>query len=353
MSKIHWITTKDPSWLSQWDELQINHESGMFTQTSTWLSSYQAYGFDFELLLGLDEKEQILCGFGNLIVKAGPFKIYNCPWGPWTLDTELYELACEAFFSRAKEIGAFACQINPSFFDSSAPLLNVLSSKGFQTGNLLNKIYSPVHFNILSLPEAKGVELESQLLKSFSENAKRNVKSGLKNGIEMKPVETAAEVRLAYSCFEQNAQREGYKIRDWQDLEYSLTTSVLNGNALIFLAKHEESIVGAIWVAKGGRMLSYIMGGVERTEKDLKVGHLLQWTCILKAAELGYSKYNISVGGSDGVVRFKSSFYPQEMNSVGPKYFVISPLKHSIFKSGYSFLEKNKKLAVKILKLIR
>lgn len=353
MSKISWIITKDPIWLAKWDELQINHESGMFTQTSTWLSSYQAYGFDFELLLGLDEFDQIMIGFGNLIVKAGPFKIYNCPWGPWMNNPDLNELACEAFLNRSKEVGAFACQINPPFFDTSVSFLNVLASKGFQNGNLLNKIYSPEHFNIITLPEANGAELESQLLKSFSENAKRNIKSGLKNALEMKPAETAAEVRLAYSCFEQNAEREGYKIRAWEDLEYSLNTSVLNGNALIFLAKNEESIVGAIWVAKGGRMLSYIMGGVERTQKDLKVGHLLQWICILKAAELGYKSYNISVGGSEGVVRFKSSFYPQEMNSVGPKYFIISHLKHSLFKTGYSFLEKNKKLAVKILKFIR
>lgn len=353
MSKIHWITTKDPIWLAKWDEIQINHELGMFTQTSTWLNSYQAYGFDFELLLGLDEKEQILIGFGSLIVKAGPFKIYNCPWGPWRLNPDLDESALEVFLNRSKEIGAFASQINPCFFDPSAPFLEVLASKGFQNGNLLNKIYSPEHFNIITLPEVSGVESEIQLLKSFSENAKRNIKSGLKNAIEMKLAETAAEVRLAYSCFEQNAKREGYKIREWEDLEDSLTASVLNGNALIFLAKHEENIVGAIWVAKGGKMLSYIMGGVERTPKDLKVGHLLQWTCILKAAELGYSRYNISVGGSEGVVRFKSSFYPHEENSAGPKYFVISPLKHSLFKSGYSFLEKNKKLAVKILKIIR
>lgn len=353
MSKIHWITTKDPLWLALWDELQITHETGMFTQTSTWLSSYQAYGFDFELLLGLDEFDKVKIGFGNLIIKAGPFKIYNCPWGPYISNPEQSELAIQAFLNRSKEIGAFACQINPSFYDSSSPFLDVLESKGFQNGNLLNKIYSPEHFNIITLPKANEDEIESQLLKSFSENAKRNIKSGLKNSIEMKPAKTEAEVRLAYNCFEQNAAREGYKIRDWEDLEYSLTTSILNGNSLIFLAKHEDSIVGAIWVAKGGRMLSYIMGGVERTEKDLKIGHLLQWTCILKAVELGYTKYNISVGGSEGVVRFKSSFHPLEINSVGPKYFVISPFKHSLFKSAYSLLEKNKKLAVKILKLIR
>lgn len=353
MSEIQWLVTKDPAWLAKWDELQINQESGMFTQTSTWLNSYEAYGFDFELLLGLDEKDEILTGFGSLIVKAGPFKIYNCPWGPWSKTNDLFDLATDAFLRRAKEIGAFACQLNPSIYDDSGSTLHSLQSKGFKKGNLLNKIYSPIHFNLIHLPQGSSVELEPQLLKGFSENARRNIKSGLKNEVEMKPAQTPEEVRLAYSCFEQNAAREGYKIRDWNDLGPSLTASVLNGNALVFLARHEAKTVGAIWVAKGGRMLSYIMGGVERTEKDLKVGHLLQWRCIQKAAELGYSRYNISVGGSDGVVRFKSSFYPQEVSGVGPSYLVLSPVKYQLFKSGYSFLEKNKKLAVKILKLIR
>lgn len=353
MSKINWITTKDPIWLDKWDKLQISREEGMFTQTSTWLGSYQAYGFDFELLLGIEGSEEIVAGFGCLIVKAGPFRIYNCPWGPLLKNRANFDLAIEAFFTRAKEIRAFACQINPSEFNPTDPSIVLLKERGFRPGNLLNKIYSPIHLNVIQIPDSASPELENQLLKSFSENAKRNIKSALKNQIEMVPVTTPEDVRLAYSCFEENAAREGYKIRDWEDLGSSLIDSVLKGNALVYLAKHQGANVGAIWVAKGGRMLSYIMGGVERTQKDLKVGHLLQWTCILKAAELGYHKYNISVGGSEGVVRFKSSFYPQELGSVGPYFFVLSDVKYSIFRRGYSFLEKNKKLAVKILKLIR
>ena len=353
MSEINWIVTKDSAWISKWDELQINREEGMFTQTSTWLSSYQAYGFDFDLLLGLGDSGEILAGFGCLIVKAGPFRIYNCPWGPWLKSADLFDTAIDAFIDRAKKIGALACQVNPALLKAEESPVSTLEGRGFESGNLLSKIYSPMHFNIIQLADSESPELESRLLKSFSENAKRNIKSGLKNELEMKPAETPEEVRQAYTCFEQNAAREGYKIRDWADLGPSLTDSVLKGNALIFLAKHLGETVGAIWVAKGGRMLSYIMGGVERSQKDLKVGHIMQWTCILKAAQLGYSRYNISVGGSEGVERFKGSFYPERVDSIGPSYYILSPLRYSVFKTAYSFLEKNKKLAVKILKLIR
>ncbi|WP_111672155.1 lipid II:glycine glycyltransferase FemX [Algoriphagus litoralis] len=353
MSKIKWIVTKDPNWLDKWDTLQLSHESGMFTQTSTWLSSYQPYGFDFELLLGVNSDNVIEVGFGNLIVKAGPFKIYNCPWGPWHLKADLLDEALKAFVNRASEIGAFACQVNPAFLTESNPFAANLNSSGFQKGDLLNKIYSPVHFNIISIPACESSELEAKLLKSFSENAKRNIKSGLKNGVEMIQANSPEEVKLAYTCFEQNAEREGYQIRDFVDVGPALTASVMKGNAIIFLAKHEGEIVGAIWVAKGGRMLSYIMGGVERAQKDLKVGHLLQWTCILEAAKLGYSQYNISVGGSDGVVRFKSSFYPQQVSSAGPYSLPLSKWKYASFKLAYPFLEKNKKTVAKFLKLLR
>ncbi|WP_166637274.1 lipid II:glycine glycyltransferase FemX [Algoriphagus boseongensis] len=353
MTNNTWITTTEDFWLDKWDSIQKENVSGMFTQTSSWLKSYMAYGFDFELLLKVNPEGEILAGLGNLIVKAGPFRSYICPWGPFLKEVNDFEEALDQFLSRARELKSFLAQLNPGVFDLNSNWKKSLEGFKFQEGDILKKIYAPQHFNLIQLPEQSEQEYEKILLKSFSENAKRNIKTGLKNNLILHRVKTKEELKNAYQCFESNAAREGYPIRAWEDVEESLEDAVQKENSILFYAEIEGQIIGSIWAAKGGKMLSYIMGGVDRTEKDFKLGHLLQWKCMLEAIEQGYSQYNISVGGSDGVVRFKNSFYPTTQSTHGPFYKVLDPLKFSIFKSVFPFFERNKKLAAKILKLIR
>lgn len=348
-----WITTKDEAWFAKWDQLQRENPAGMFTQTSSWLSSYQAYGFQFELLLKLDKNQEILAGLACLIIQAGPFRAYNCPWGPFLQDQSLLHESIERMIVRAKELKSFAVQLNPGTFSLNDSWQQSLTSLGFQKGNFLKKIFQPIDFNLIRLPSGNGEEQEKALLKSFSENARRNVKTGLKNQLKIQKAQTLDQTEAAYRCFEANADREGYVVRAWMDVKDSLWDAVQKGNSVIFYVEQEGKVIGSIWAAKGGRMLSYIMGGVDRTEKDLKLGHVLQWQCMLEAMSEGFTTYNISVGGSEGVVRFKSSFYPQETRTSGSYMLPLDSVKFGIFRAIFPYFERNKKLASKILKLIR
>jgi len=255
--------------------------------------------------------------------------------------------------ARAKELKSFAVQLNPGTFSLDDTWKARLNGLGFQKGNFLKKIFQPIDFNLITLPSGRGEEQEKALLKSFSENARRNVKTGLKNQLEIKKAQTLDQTEAAYRCFEANAEREGYVVRAWIDVKDSLWDGVRKGNSVIFYIEQEGKVIGSIWSAKGGRMLSYIMGGVDRTEKDLKLGHILQWQCMLEAMKDGFTTYNISVGGSDGVVRFKSSFYPKEISTSGSYMLPLNSFKFGIFRAIFPFFERNKNLAAKILKLIR
>lgn len=348
-----WIHTKDQNWLIQWDAIQRNHKEGMFTQTSSWLSSYRAYGFDFELLIKVDSRSQIEAGMACLLIKAGPFIIYSCPWGPFSLRNEFIPECLEKFDQRAKEIGAMVSQLNPAWRADKDLLIQYLENGGYQKGTFLKKVFVPTDFNMITLPSHEEKDWERILLKSFSENAKRNIKTALKQEVILKKVQSLEELEEAYGCFQANADREGYAIRSWEDIRDSLWDGVKNENSLVLFAQFQGQTVGAIWCAHGGNMLSYIMGGVDRTEKDLKLGHLLQWSAISEAVRRNYTRYNISVGGSEGVVRFKSSFYPTQISSTGPYFKVLRKAHYLGFKAVFPFLEKNKKLASRILKLIK
>jgi len=352
MMPLTWIATKEAKWLSQWDAIQLESPKGMFTQCSSWLMSYQAYGFDYVLFLGVNG-EQIHAGFGCLVVKVGPFRLINCNWGPYT-DGVVNPIECIRQLQLwSKKQGAIAIQLNVS---SEEPEVRFAFEKGgfsFIPGNLMKKVFSPIYFNWISLPNSADPEAERILLKSFSENARRNVKAAVKNDLVLERVNSPEVLRDLYACFENNAAREGYLIRDWKDIQGSLVEAMHLKQSLFFVVRLGNKIIGAIWAAKGGRSYHYIMGGVERTVKDLKVGHLLQWSVILESMKEGMDKYNISVGGSEGVVRFKSSFNPVEAQSGGVFHLVLIPWKYKLFKFGFSIAQRNKKLASKILKLLK
>lgn len=352
MIQLNWIETKEELWIQKWDEIQLESPLGMFTQCSSWLNSYQAYGFQPKYLLAVDQG-QIRAGFAFLLVKIGPFTMVNCTWGPYTDGTISLNDCLKEIYSWAKTRGALAVQVNLAKGFWNPESVGIISGMGFLAGNVMSKIFSPSLFNWISLPNHEDPEADRILLKSFSENARRNIKAALKNDLQVEKVDTPEALRQAYACFESNAAREGYPIRDWEDLKISLNQAMEKGQALFYLVKMENQVLGAIWSAKGGQAYHYIMGGVERTEKDLKIGHLLQWTVMQASLQEGLKKYNISVGGSEGVVRFKSSFYPVEEQSVGAFHAILIPWKYQLFKKGFKFAEKNKKLASKLLKLIR
>lgn len=352
MRQLNWIATQEKNWVTKWDNIQMESSKGMFTQSSSWLMSYRSYGFDYVLFLGVDG-EKIYAGFGCLIIKIGFFKMVNCNWGPYRED-EIDALECVHQFHRwAKANGTIAIQINIPTHDKALETRLRQSEDAYSLGNLMKKVFSPAHFNWIDLPDYSDPDADKTLMKSFSENARRNIKTGLKNNLQIERVISPDQLREVYTCFENNASREGYLIRDWHDIHESLKQSLILGHSIFFTIRFEEKLVGAIWAAKGGRAYHYIMGGVERTEKDLKVGHLLQWSVMQAAMKEGFERYNISVGGSDGVVRFKSSFSPTESQSGGIYHLILRPFLFIIFQAGFRIAGRNKKLAAKVLKLIR
>ncbi|OOG74588.1 peptidoglycan bridge formation glycyltransferase FemA/FemB family protein [Algoriphagus sp. A40] len=350
--ELGWIITKTPKWLEKWDRIQKSHPLGMFTQTSSWLSSYQAYGFDFELLIKVDKAGEILSGFGNLIVKIGPLKAYVCPWGPFVSESGDLREALDHFLNRAKKLNCFAAQFNLGGYDTPSDIPARMEMIGWKKGNILGKIYSPKSFNIINLPSLEE-DYKGILFAHFEGKAKRNIKTGLKFPVEITSAKDENEVRQAYQMFEENAQRESYSIRSWKDIGPSMTDSVLKGNSVVFLAKFENEVVAAIWLAIGGNMFTYIMGGSDKSQKKLNLGFLLQWAAVCKSVEMGFDRYNISTGGSPGVMDFKMSFNPKEIYSPGSFLKIVNPTTFWMFEKGYRIAERNKSLAAKILKLIK
>ena len=91
---------------------------------------------------------------------------------------------------------------------------------------------------------------------------------------------------------------------------------------------------------KSGNHYTYVLGGTKKEKPDVLAGHFLQWEAIKLSFEEKNDGYNISLGGSEGVMEFKNSFNNQQVFFKNGQYYL--ELKPMVFRL-FLFFEKRVK----------
>jgi len=169
-------------------------------------------------------------------------------------------------------------------------------------------------------------------------------------GNELVFAESAEEIQKAYDLIELNAENQGYAVRSWDDFGATLISLVDSGHCMIPCCQNEGSLKGALIIFDAGQKLYYIMGATLREKKDLLVGHFLQDQVIQLAISKGYDFYDISMGGSPGVVRFKEGFGGEVLPLPEAQYWVLKPAQFFAYQKLLPWVQKNKTLVSKIVK---
>jgi len=360
MDSFKW--TQEEAELEKWDSFLDENPRGHFSQLSTWLKSYKAYGFDFKVLLGY-EKDQIIGGLGVVIAKASIFRFYIAPYGP--IVSKGFEgsmgVLLEEFYRDAKKRGATYCQANIPSVAKENVLLNdyivndyddSILPKNYHIGSQFKFVSSNVRLGVVDLHYGEENSYESTAL-SFKSNTRRDVNKSQRIQNELVFAKTKAEIFEAYTVIQNNADTIGYAVRSWEDIKETLIAMVSNNRCLIPTCFNDGDLKGALVVFIGGRRLSYIMGATKREKKDLMVGHFLQNEMIKYSIDKQFSFYDISAGGSKGVMKFKEGFGANFVDLVGPRYWICNPLKFRVYAKTLPYLKRNKKLASKILKFFK
>ncbi len=326
---------------------------------SSWLGSFEAYGFRYVILAAVEENE-LIGGIGLVIAKFGPFKFVNCPMGPLIKkgrEAEIKFLVSEAV-NYCKTIKCNAFQMEAPFStDRTTEFLlpetelkiDAHSERGFP----FRFAYAPNQLLWIDFNRFTGADNEEKLLKSFNSNTRRNIRASMKSGLELRYARTPEEIKEAYNLIELNGIQHGYAVRKWEDFGEWLISQVNDGFAMILTANYNDIPVSAHYSILAGRRCTYVMGGTMRMEKDLKAGHFIHWQAILYAMRNGFLGYDFSSGGSPGVMRFKHGFNPEHIQFADPYVFIFSPGKYLLFRKIWPLVQKNKETVSSILKLFR
>lgn len=326
-----WFVTKEPRYMEKWDDFVLANRSGSFLQTLDRVKSYERYGFEWELILKIDDEDEIIGGSLNILAKFSFVKMYICSYGP-TYQSELVghsyqEQFITEFNNRAKNIGACVAQITlPKGFHINP---NFCSKKG----KVFSSIPSIQDYNLINLIGDSGGRLDSEaLINSFSKKARRDVRASYRKGLQVKVANTEAEMQEAYACFEDNAGNKGYSVRSWEEFSEAIISMCHKERAYLLSAWYNDNIQGAILIERSSDKLHYTMGGVHRHSPDLNTGYFLQMEAMMMASRKNCQSYDVSCGGPIPVKKFKESFNPTFTEVGDTFYFVHRPVVFKLYQ---------------------
>ena len=329
------IYTKDEDWLMKWDAFVMQENTAAHLLLSDWVKSYVSYGFDYEFCIGI-ENNSIVGGYASIIAKALVFKFYIVPYGPIVVqgfESKLNELITTVP-KRAGHYKSCYCHITLPFSTVSNPhvypIYDELSFlKSAQKGHLFKYVYSSNGLNWIDLNEYLNAE---EKILTLNPTVRRNIRNSYRKSLVLVDMNTNEKLEKGYQLFVENATLGKYTIRKWEDIKEPLFALLDKGYLKMIGAQKDGELKGAILLIKAGNYFTYVLGGSKKEVPDLRTGGFLQWEAIKLAIENGFNGYNISLGGSKGVVDFKNSFNTVPILFEESKYhWILKPFYFKLF----------------------
>ena len=278
--------------------------------------SYESYGFKTQLIIG--KKEDTIVA-GSFIIIIDRFFLLAVVSSGGVLASPLI-LEKFSFLDVFDSFSRFLFSSNLSsynFFMSVMPQEDVKSLKKlkFQIGKPIGVLPSYTRPNLVKLLFSKegssDQEFQDKLLQSFTKKGRRDVRASMRHGLSFHILECDEQIKEAYGLIEKNAARAGYSVRSWKVFGQYILKGVQNSNAYVAVAKHQDEIVGAILLERGGATMNYSMGAATRLSPDLQTGYYLQYHSMIFAQSIGLQFYNIGASGPQSVQSFKANFNPK------------------------------------------
>lgn len=355
MTKIFF--TKEQYWIDKWNTFQITENRGSHLQLSFWLDSYRSYGFKNEICIVV-ENEEVIGGYGAVIAQFIIFKFYIVPIGPIVLndDEVLLNQLIEKVKERAKILNCSYVHLNLPIFDANSSAKEHGYSTKFQLpalkdaekGSKFKFVYTPLGLNWVNF---KAFQTDEDFLESFKTSVRRDIRATQRKNLEFRILEDEKGFKEVYDLFNLNAQLSNYPIRSWDDFNQTLFVLTSKYKTKLFAVYLNGVIKGSLMLVWGGNYFTYMMGASSKEKPDLLTGEFLQWEAIKYSRKIGANGYNISLGGSKGVLNFKSKFGSTTEYFVdGQYYWVLKPSFFKLYLFLDDYLRKNKKKVSILLK---
>jgi lipid II:glycine glycyltransferase (peptidoglycan interpeptide bridge formation enzyme) len=338
-----------PDEIAHWDEhVTANPNGGNLLQSEAFATVKRNFGWEVRFLVlepaaavsreGSAEGEEAQPSYNLVLEKSFPVlgRFWYLIKGPGVTDIHEVPAALEGIkeLVARENLGVFAVKVEPDLLDSEDARA-VLAGAGLVKVPNLQPNDSTAILDIS--PEPRLV------LKSLHSRGRNAVRRAEREGVEVVEAEpTLANYRIMHRLMTGtlNAKSStGAQVRSFEYYRQFWTEFTSRGQGrLYFVYENGRPSVGA-FVITYGRKATYKDGGSLQRRSQYGDSHLIQWTAINRAKELGCVEYDFcGTPPADrlkdtshpfhGLGLFKTSFTKTVTDFVGCWDYVIDPLRY-------------------------
>jgi lipid II:glycine glycyltransferase (peptidoglycan interpeptide bridge formation enzyme) len=281
-------------------------------------------------------KGDLVTGAVMILTRSLPFcglSIMYAPRGPLfnPSDKATLEILLTSIRAKAKEKHAVFLRIDPNITEDSIFIdCDPFIEQGFihlkQRWSYWN---TPRDVYRIDLTKSATVD---DVFKGIHSKTRNQVRRAEKLGVIIRPAESQNELESFYEIFKEFTVSRGFMSRGYAYQKSLWNEYIMRGNGKLFLAIHEDKIVGGlICFIFGNRCLDMHMGTPYQYQY-LRTSNAYVWEAIKYAKERGCTWFSFrGVGSSPTQEKFKSKFGPDVVSLTGYYDFVFYPLLYRLF----------------------
>lgn len=232
----------------------------------------------------------------------------------------------------AKKYKAFIVLMEPDIRYDNEEFKSIAEYLGYKINSKSKTFISSIQARYNLRLDIKN-KSEEELLKSFNQKARYNIKLAQKKGVVVKDVGIKG-LDDFYELLKTTGQRDKFIIRP---KDYYANIMHEFKDTTILLAYYEDEPIAGIMVLSYGNKTWYLNGASGNNHRNTMPNYLLQWEAIKIAMNNNSILYDFK-GCSfkrnkpDGLYRFKKSFGTELVELIGEVNIEIKPSRYHLFR---------------------
>ncbi|MCW5821397.1 MAG: peptidoglycan bridge formation glycyltransferase FemA/FemB family protein [Cyanobacteria bacterium TGS_CYA1] len=272
-----------------WEKLVEQNACAGIMQSLSWACMKRSQGLQ-SVHIGLFEKETLVGGVIFYLAQEAQIRgtgIMVAPEGP-VIDWQdkrscAMQLRAITEFAQnyAKANGIMSMRIEPRL---PLPLPAVLREFGRAPYDLIPR-------DTLYVDIDKD---ENEILMAMKPKGRYNIKLAQKHQVQVSSFEqfNFDAANSFYEAVHQASIRDGFALEPKSFFDNMILHLCENKLGTVFLAHHENDLLGALLLTHYGERATYLYGGVTNAKRQMMAGYALQWAAMKSARELGCKYYD-------------------------------------------------------------
>ena len=323
--------------VAEYEEFVQNCPKCNFSQSTMWAKVKIDWGFEAVIVRDSDGKIE---GTIAVLVRSVPYfkaKMLYSPRGPVCdiHNEDVMRRLMDGVNELAKKYNAYIFKIDPDVKSDDEVFANICKNIGL-TMPVQSKNFEGIQPRYVFRLYLNGRN-EEELLASFHQKTRYNIRVALKKGVEVK-IEDTSKVEEFYNIMLETGIRDNFVVRNAAYFKRML--EALGDHARLYMAYLDGRAIAGTLAIHYGDKVWYLYGASSDSYRNVMPNYLLQYEMIKWAVEKNCRVYDFRGVSGDisednplyGLYRFKKGFNGEFTEFIGEMSVVYRPAFNKFLK---------------------